>query len=221
MKPEVFDAIIAEIEELQEYGPTFDSVQGQRLNQLTTIVIEYHERTYMRRFFLRTADPVRNFFSGITLCRHATGHAFGTTKAKECLQCLRELVQVEGKRDVLKPNMPVACVVSQLVGDIVYYGISACSLKDDWNKQDGRDIAELRLSYAVERDKFMRAFSHDREVMKTVRGTRFTGTVSMNAKPVKVNVLRQIATNERLPHHVRKAALDWIEAHVVTPKPIH
>lgn len=219
---QMLDAIIDEIEELADYGPVFNSIKGQRLNQLTCAVITYHERTHdMRRFYLRTKDAVKNYFDGRALCPH--GRIIGAPQrdAYGCIKCLRELVKTEGKRVGLPPNMPVACVSSQLVGDTVYYAISACSRMDQWDKVEARDIADLRLEYAKNPKNFLQVHRKDIEIMKTVKGGLFVGQIHMTQKPIKINILRAVAGNSRLPHHVTRAAQDWIEAHVVNPKPVH
>lgn len=152
----------------------------------------------MRHFYLRAEDKVKDYFEGVTPCKHN-----GLAIAKDCVKCLHELVTAAEQRAVeesinelhsIPGGAPVGCVASQLIGDTVSFAVSVCSLKDGWSKKIARTMAYDRLRKKDTHPRF----------------ASYTGSVSAQQKPVKAEVMRQIASNANIPRHARKAAEQWL-----------
>lgn len=161
----------------------------------------------MRFFYLRSEDKVKDFFSGFTQCKH--GRVSDPARsARECERCLRELI--DSDTPAFRPGSPVGCIASELVGDTVFYAVSVCSSKDTWNKRIARTMALNRLH---NRDKHLKRVQTSQQ-HKVVH----TGSVSVNDKPVKIEVLKRVAADQDLPRHARRAAEVWLLKH--PPKPV-
>src|SRR6266516_894355 len=95
-------------------------------------IISYEKDRNMRLLFLRSPDPVLNFWNGITRCPHARAPESGL--AKDCLSCLRNLVAKNAvAKPKLPPGSPVACIVSELKDGMVNWAISVRHTKlDQW-----------------------------------------------------------------------------------------
>lgn len=113
------------------------------------------------------------------------------------------------ERQAFPPGSPVGCIASELVGDTVYYAVSVCSVKDKWNKRIARTMAIDRLR---NRDRNIRRLSHNPNFKS------HAGSVSVQAKPVKIEVLKRVAADPDIPRHARRAAETWLAKH--PPKPV-